>query len=201
MIMPGRMGIWMLRLRSFSGPCPLLTSCRAALLLLFAASAPSPVRYLNSSRENQRVFSSFSFSAPNPSMAKPPVAKKVKHEMDMFGDVRVDNYYWLRDDSRTDPEVLAYLKEENAYTELFMSGKSLGSRSRCWCVSIFFLSHWSWSGSLRNWKSGFFEHSLNMQWSPRQNHGRSRANCDGSGKTNNKKRIFFPDLKKQKTTF
>ncbi|XP_042473540.1 protease 2-like [Zingiber officinale] len=111
----------MLRLRSLSGPCPLLTRRCAALFLLFAASHPSPVGHLQCSHENQRVFSTLSSSAPNPSMAKLPVAKKVRHEMEMFGDVRVDNYYWLRDDSRTDPEVLAYLKEENAYTELLMS--------------------------------------------------------------------------------
>ncbi|KAL2226621.1 UNVERIFIED_CONTAM: Protease 2 [Sesamum indicum] len=53
---------------------------------------------------------------------EPPIAKKVKHDMEMFGDVRVDNYYWLRDDSRSDPQVLAYLREENAYTDHLMSG-------------------------------------------------------------------------------
>lgn len=42
--------------------------------------------------------------------------------MEMFGDVRTDNYYWLRDDSRTDPEVLTYLHQENAYTDFVMSG-------------------------------------------------------------------------------
>lgn len=42
--------------------------------------------------------------------------------MEMFGDVRVDNYYWLRDDSRSDPEVLSYLHQENAYTDSVMSG-------------------------------------------------------------------------------
>lgn len=54
--------------------------------------------------------------------SSPPVAKKVRHEMEMFGDVRVDNYYWLRDDSRTNPDVLAYLNQENSYTESVMSG-------------------------------------------------------------------------------
>jgi hypothetical protein len=54
---------------------------------------------------------------------KPPVAKKVEHVMEMLGDARIDNYYWLRDDSRTDPEVLSYLKQENAYTDSVMSGK------------------------------------------------------------------------------
>lgn len=52
----------------------------------------------------------------------PPVAKKVKHEMELFGDVRVDNYYWLRDDTRTSPDVLSYLKQENDYTESMMQG-------------------------------------------------------------------------------
>lgn len=63
-------------------------------------------------------------SSPTPAMAamKPPVAKKVKHEMVMFGDVRNDDYYWLRDDSRSDAEVLSYLKEENAYTQSVMQG-------------------------------------------------------------------------------
>ncbi|KAL0363792.1 UNVERIFIED_CONTAM: Protease 2 [Sesamum angustifolium] len=51
-----------------------------------------------------------------------PIAKKVKHDMEMFGNVRVDNYYWLRDDSRSDAQVLAYLREENAYTDHLMSG-------------------------------------------------------------------------------
>ncbi|VFQ86339.1 unnamed protein product [Cuscuta campestris] len=52
----------------------------------------------------------------------PPAAKKVRREMELFGDVRVDNYYWLRDDSRSDPEVLSYLREENEYTDRIMSG-------------------------------------------------------------------------------
>lgn len=54
-----------------------------------------------------------------------PVAKKVGHAMELFGDVRVDNYYWLRDDSRSSPEVLSYLQEENAYTDSVMAGTKL----------------------------------------------------------------------------
>src|ERR1700676_2615311 len=34
---------------------------------------------------------------------------------------RIDPYYWLRDDERTNPEVLAYLAEENAYRERCMA--------------------------------------------------------------------------------
>ncbi|MCI74593.1 protease 2-like, partial [Trifolium medium] len=51
----------------------------------------------------------------------PPVAKKVEHVMELFNDVRIDNYYWLRDDSRSDPDVLSYLRQENAYTDSVMS--------------------------------------------------------------------------------
>ncbi|XP_059633296.1 uncharacterized protein LOC132276060 isoform X2 [Cornus florida] len=52
----------------------------------------------------------------------PPTAKKVKHEMELFGDVRVDNYYWLSDDSRSDSEILSHLQAENDYTDSVMSG-------------------------------------------------------------------------------
>ncbi|RCV23326.1 hypothetical protein SETIT_4G290300v2 [Setaria italica] len=51
----------------------------------------------------------------------PPVAKKVPRQLVDHGDVRVDNYYWLRDDSRSDPDVLAHLRAENDYTAAVMS--------------------------------------------------------------------------------
>src|SRR5262245_63971936 len=36
----------------------------------------------------------------------------------IHGDVRVDDYYWLRE--KSNPEVLAYLEAENAYTQAVM---------------------------------------------------------------------------------
>jgi oligopeptidase B len=48
-------------------------------------------------------------------MKEPPVAKVVPERLEKHGDVRVDNYYWLRE--REEPDVLAYLKAENAYTD------------------------------------------------------------------------------------
>lgn len=51
---------------------------------------------------------------------RPPVAKKVPKVDTLFGDVRVDNYFWLRDDSRTNQEVIDYLNAENAYTDEVM---------------------------------------------------------------------------------
>ncbi|MDH3890202.1 MAG: S9 family peptidase [candidate division Zixibacteria bacterium] len=49
-----------------------------------------------------------------------PVAKIEPKVDTMFSIEMVDNYAWLRDDSRTDPEVLDYLKAENEYTAKVM---------------------------------------------------------------------------------
>ncbi len=46
-----------------------------------------------------------------------PKAEKRPHEMTLHGDTRVDEYFWLRDDDRADPDVLAYLEHENAWFE------------------------------------------------------------------------------------
>ncbi|WP_394185941.1 S9 family peptidase [Pseudoalteromonas tetraodonis] len=51
----------------------------------------------------------------------PPVAKKVPYEMSIHGDTRIDNYYWMRDDERKDPEVISYLEAENAYTDTMLA--------------------------------------------------------------------------------
>src|SRR2546428_1496574 len=52
--------------------------------------------------------------AAGQSESRPPVAKVVPKVDPLHGEVRVDNYYWLRD--KKNPEVLAYLEAENAYT-------------------------------------------------------------------------------------
>lgn len=49
----------------------------------------------------------------------PPVADVIPAEMEIHGDIRVDNYYWLRD--RENPAVIEYLAEENLYTETMMT--------------------------------------------------------------------------------
>ena len=51
-------------------------------------------------------------------MTTPPVAKKVPKIDVLHGDIRQDDYYWLRE--KDDPEVLAYLRAENAYTDEVM---------------------------------------------------------------------------------
>uniref|UniRef100_A0ACD5WP50 Uncharacterized protein n=1 Tax=Avena sativa TaxID=4498 RepID=A0ACD5WP50_AVESA len=81
-------------------------SRRRALLLPLSLSSLRPCS------------SSISTSA---AMAAPPVARKVPRELVEHGDVRVDDYYWLRDDARADPTVLAHLGAENNYTAALMS--------------------------------------------------------------------------------
>lgn len=44
---------------------------------------------------------------------QPPVAKIIPAELEKFGDLRIDNYYWLND--RENPEVIDYLNQENEY--------------------------------------------------------------------------------------
>jgi oligopeptidase B len=51
---------------------------------------------------------------------EPPIARVVPKVDTLHGDIRVDDYFWLRDDERKDPEVIAYLEAENAYTKAVM---------------------------------------------------------------------------------
>lgn len=44
-----------------------------------------------------------------------PVAIKKPHELTKHEDTRIDNYYWLNE--RENPEVIAYLEAENAFTD------------------------------------------------------------------------------------
>lgn len=51
-------------------------------------------------------------------LAAPPAQKKPK-ELAIHGDTRIDNYYWLNE--RENPEVIAYLEAENAYTDTMLA--------------------------------------------------------------------------------
>tara|TARA_B100001027_G_scaffold75629_1_gene51578 strand:- start:6492 stop:8564 length:2073 start_codon:yes stop_codon:yes gene_type:complete len=46
----------------------------------------------------------------------PPIAKKVEKKLEIHGDVRTDNYYWLN--QRDNPEVISYLNQENEYKDI-----------------------------------------------------------------------------------
>ena len=54
---------------------------------------------------------------------KPPQPKKIPKVHTAHGDVRIDDYYWLRDDTRKDPEVISYLEAENKYLEDWFANK------------------------------------------------------------------------------
>ena len=49
---------------------------------------------------------------------RPPVAEKIKKELTIHAQTRVDNYYWLRE--RDNPKVVEYLKAENDYLKAAM---------------------------------------------------------------------------------
>ena len=49
----------------------------------------------------------------------PPIAAPRPHAITTHGHTRVDPYYWLRE--RDNPEVIAYLEAENAYTDAMMA--------------------------------------------------------------------------------
>ncbi len=55
---------------------------------------------------------------PERQTATPPVAAIKPTKLEKHGDVREDKYFWLRE--RENPEVIAYLEAENAYTDTMM---------------------------------------------------------------------------------
>jgi oligopeptidase B len=59
-----------------------------------------------------------SLDASQTNSVQPPVARREPVEHILHGDRRVDHYAWLRE--KTNPEVVAYLHAENAYTDAVM---------------------------------------------------------------------------------
>ena len=54
----------------------------------------------------------------DPSAATPPVAEKLPLAVEIHGELRSDDYGWLRE--RSDPKVIRYLEAETAYAEAVM---------------------------------------------------------------------------------
>jgi oligopeptidase B len=50
-----------------------------------------------------------------------PIAKKTPHKMEIHNHQRVDNYYWMRDDQRSDEAILAHLNDENNYADAMLA--------------------------------------------------------------------------------
>jgi oligopeptidase B len=57
-------------------------------------------------------------AAATTTKVEPPVAKSVPHKLELHGQVRSDEYYWLKE--RENPEVVKYLTAENEYTSAVM---------------------------------------------------------------------------------
>ena len=55
-----------------------------------------------------------SLAAVSRAQSAPPVARRIPRVDTLHGDVRVDDYAWLRE--KTNPEVIAHLEAENAWT-------------------------------------------------------------------------------------
>ncbi len=58
---------------------------------------------------------------PTDSSMKPPVAAARPYTVQSPNGARVDPYYWLRDDTRANKEMLAYLEAENAYADAMLA--------------------------------------------------------------------------------
>src|SRR5260370_16376751 len=52
----------------------------------------------------------------------PPTARRIRSERTYHGDTVVDEYAWLAD--KDDPETIAYLEAENAYTAAITAGQA-----------------------------------------------------------------------------
>jgi oligopeptidase B len=97
---------------------------RAAAPAMSAAKTPPPTTApalsgAEATSPDNRPAGADISSAPKP--PTPPIAAVRPHRFREFGTERVDDYYWLRDDSRQDPEMLAYLTAENAYTQAVLA--------------------------------------------------------------------------------
>jgi len=56
-----------------------------------------------------------------PERPRPPLAATRLYQVVSPNGTRGDDYYWLRDDTRSDKEVLGLLKQENAYTDAMLA--------------------------------------------------------------------------------
>jgi len=86
----------------------------STVLLIACEPASGPVGQSEPDSKDQSTFNTES------TLAEQPMPEKRPHEMTLHGHTRVDEYFWLRDDTRKDPEVLAYLEQENAYFDKVM---------------------------------------------------------------------------------
>ena len=88
----------------------------AASALLSPALPPSPSRAQTATQTPPAAAPRDRATALRPA---PPLARQQPQRLEKHGDVRTDDFYWLKE--RENPEVIAYLEAENAYTEAAMA--------------------------------------------------------------------------------
>ena len=79
---------------------------RSGVILILSLAACNPT-----SQKTVKITQQSDFPAP-------PVAAVKPSEFTEFGNKRIDNYFWLKD--KSNPEVIDYLKAENAYCDTVM---------------------------------------------------------------------------------
>ena len=55
---------------------------------------------------------------PKSGVVSPPSAKRIPREETLHGELRIDDYFWMRE--KDSPDVLSYLRAENSWTEAAM---------------------------------------------------------------------------------
>ena len=86
----------------------------SAVFLSACEPATEPVAQAGKQISDQNPLSTASI------LVEQPMPEKRPYEMTLLGHTRVDEYFWLRDDTRKDPQVLAFLEEENNYFDKIM---------------------------------------------------------------------------------
>ncbi len=79
------------------------------------------ILFLTIQANAQTYMSTSQMNKTNNIISQTPTAKKDIYKHIQHDDVRIDNYQWLRDDDRKNPEVIAYLEQENSYTDHILS--------------------------------------------------------------------------------
>ena len=96
--------------------------------LIFCAAGIAPTAPHESAVDSATGVTQQAMNEPDLSKAlpppAPPVAPKKPFIVTSPNGNREDDYYWLRDDQRQSPEVLQYLKQENAYRDAWMAPAS-----------------------------------------------------------------------------
>jgi oligopeptidase B len=98
-----------------------MAAARPAALLLTFWVASGLTSCTTNMKHTPPALPAQEIAPPAIALPLPPVAARKPHAVVSPNGVREDEYYWLRDDTREHPEILAYLKAENAYADAVLA--------------------------------------------------------------------------------